>query len=127
MPVNKSGRVRKSKTVPATGTRRSISLQNLVPKGWAPGPAGEGMPFKLPPLEIALPEEYTAPLAHKHYETVRNQLRQRIRAGGHDAVTVIVNARLTTQEFGRVKPTIINVRIFFSFCFMLTTLFSARQ
>ena len=100
MPINKSGIVRKSKAVPATGTHCSISLQNLVPKGWAPQPEIEGMPFKLLPLEIALPEEYTVPLAHKHYEAMQNQLCQWIRAGGHDAITVSVNARLTMQEFG---------------------------
>ena len=70
------------------------------------------MPFKLPPLEITLPKEYTAPLAHKHYETVHNQLRQQICAGGQDAITVIINGRLSVQESGQVTPTIINVVIF---------------
>lgn len=111
MPVSKSGRPRQRKATLANGSRRSTSLQNLVPTGWAPGPAGEGTPFKLPPLDISLPKEYTAPLAHQHYEDVRNQLRQRIRAGGQDAITVIINGRLSVQEPGRVRPTTINVVI----------------
>ena len=69
------------------------------------------MPFKLPPLNITLPEEYTAPLAHKHYEVVRNQLRNRIRAGGQDATVVVINARLSAQQSGRVRPTPIQVAI----------------
>jgi hypothetical protein len=115
-----SGRPRQRKAMLATGSRRSTSLQNLVPTGWAPGPACEGTSFKLPPLEIALPKEYTAPLALEHYETVRNQLRQRVRAGGQDAVTVIINGRLSAQESGRVRPTIINVVIPRSFHQLLT-------
>ncbi|KAN0130304.1 hypothetical protein V8E53_011927, partial [Lactarius tabidus] len=111
MPVTdlKSGSPRQRKPA-ANGSRscKSHTLQNLVPTGWAPGPAGEGMPFKLPPLKITLPKEYTVPLAHMHYEEVRNQLRQRIRAGGQDGVTVIINGRLTSQEPGRIKPCIIN-------------------
>ncbi|SRR6266571_3912325 len=109
MPVNKTGGAREHKPTLANVSCHSTSLQNLIPTGWAPGPAGEGTTFKLPPLEIVLPKEYTAPLAHEHYEVVRNQLHQRIRAGGQDAITVIINGRLTTQVPGRIKPTIINV------------------
>jgi hypothetical protein len=109
MPVKRQGNPRQPKATPAGGSRRSISVQSLVPVGWAPGPAGEGTPLKLPPLEFSLPKEYTAPFALKNYESLCDQLRRRTRAGGQDALTVIVNARLTTQEPGRVKPTIILV------------------
>ena len=93
----------------APGPRRSVSVQSLVPMGWAPGPAGNGGLFDASPLEVSLPEEYTAPGAHRHYENLRDQLRRRTRAGGQDALTVIVNARLTTQEPGRVTPRILLV------------------
>ena len=109
MPVKRTGNPRQPKATSVGGSRRSISVQSLVPVGWAPGPVGEGMPFKLPPLEVSLPKEYMAPLALKHYKNLRDQLRQRTRAGGQDALTVIVNTRLTSQEPGRVKPTIILV------------------
>ncbi|KAI9447150.1 hypothetical protein BJY52DRAFT_1228425 [Lactarius psammicola] len=36
--------------------------------GWAPGPVGEGTPYKLPHLALTLPKKFTAPLAHQHYE-----------------------------------------------------------
>jgi hypothetical protein len=123
MPVNVSrlGRPNQRKASLATRSSRSTSLQNLAPTGWAPGPAGEGTPFKFPPLEITLPKECTAPLAHQHYETVRNQLRQRVRAGGQDGVTVIINGRLTAQEPGRIKPTVINVAILRSSCQLTLT------
>jgi hypothetical protein len=68
----------------------------LIPEGWAPGPVGEGTPYRLPALVITLPESLTAPIAHKHYEAVQDQLCQRVRTGGHDALTVIINARLQT-------------------------------
>jgi hypothetical protein len=107
----KSGRPRQCKPAAnGSGSHKSNSLQNLIPTGWAPGPVGEGASFTLPPLKIALPEQYTAPLAHEHYEAVRNQLRKRITAGGQDAVTVIIDGRLTSQEPGRIKPYVINVQ-----------------
>jgi hypothetical protein len=111
MPVNKPGGPNPRKSTTANRSHQSVSLQGLLPTGWAPGPVGDGTPFKLPPLKITLPEVYTAPLVLKHYEAMRNQLRQRVRAGGQDGVTVIINGRLTAQEPGRAKPTIIEVSV----------------
>ncbi|KAH8991703.1 hypothetical protein EDB92DRAFT_1945769 [Lactarius akahatsu] len=65
------------------------------------------MPFKFPRLEVALPEEYTTLFTCKHFEHLRDHLQHRTQAGGHDALTVLINARLTTQEPGQVTPTII--------------------
>jgi hypothetical protein len=95
----------------ANKLHQSVSLQHLKPTGWAPRPVGKGTPFKLPPLEITLPEEFTAPLALKHYEAMHNQLCQQVQAGGQDGVTIIINGWLTAQEPGQVKPTIINVSV----------------
>ncbi|KAI9450929.1 hypothetical protein BJY52DRAFT_1226912 [Lactarius psammicola] len=64
MPVNRNGNTRQPKAAPAGHLDQ----------------AGEGVPFKLPPLEVSLPKEYTAPLALKHYESLRDQLRQRTHA-----------------------------------------------
>src|ERR1700761_6306274 len=100
MPV-KPGKQRQPMAASVGVSRCSTSVQGLVPVGRAPGPAGDGAPFKLPPLEISLPREYTTSFALKHYENLRDHLRRRTRAGGQDALTIIVNARLTTQEPGR--------------------------
>ena len=78
--------------------------------GSAPGPAGEGKPFAFP-LAVSLPWENTAPEALRHYASIRNQLSQRVRAGGQDALVVIVNARLNTHSPGRAKSTIILVSV----------------
>ncbi|KAH9007878.1 hypothetical protein EDB83DRAFT_2681679 [Lactarius deliciosus] len=107
MPVSKSGRLGQRNATAASGSHRPTSLQNLVPTGWAPGPAGRGAPFEFPALKIALPKECTAPLALQQYEAVRDQLRERTRAGGHDAITVALDGRLTVQEAGRIYPTVI--------------------
>lgn len=82
------------------GPCHSVSVQSLVPVGWAPGPVGEGCPFDDSPLEVSLPKEYMVPGAHKHYENLQDQLRHRAHAGGQDTLTVLINARLTTQEPG---------------------------
>ncbi|KAH8979167.1 hypothetical protein EDB92DRAFT_1981233 [Lactarius akahatsu] len=105
----KTGRQRQPMAATVGGSHRSTSVQSLVPVGRAPGPAGNGMPFKLPKLEVTLPEEYTTPFARKHYENLRDHLRLQTQAGGQNALTVLVNTRMTTQEFGRVKPTIITL------------------
>ena len=89
-------------------SRRVASDQSLFPSGWAPGPAGEGHPLK---LDITLPKENSAPEALKHYARIRDQLRQRVHAGGRDAVVVIVNVRLNTHVPGRAKSTIILVSV----------------
>lgn len=91
------------------GPRHSVSVQSLVPVGWAPGPVGEGCPFDDSPLEVSLPKEYMVPGAHKHYENLQDQLRHRAHAGGQDTLTVLINARLTTQEPGWVMPHILLV------------------
>lgn len=107
MPVIKPTQRRQPNAALASGSRRSTSIQSLV--GWAPGPAGEGRPLKLLPLAISLPRDCTAPEAHDHYESIREKLREHARSGGQENLTIIVNARLTTQERGRVKPTVIMV------------------
>ena len=109
MPVSKPGEPSQCQLSPSKRSHPSTSLQGLLPTGRAPGPVGEGTPFKLPPLRITLPKEYTAPLVLEHYESMRNQLRQRVRAGGQDNIVVTINGRLTAQEPGRVSPTVINV------------------
>lgn len=114
----KSGRSRQPPPITATGNgaRQSTSLQNFLPTGWAPGPAGKDVsPAVIPDLVITLPEEYTSPLAHKHYEAVRHELRNRANRGGHDGLTANIYARLTVQEFGRVRATVINVTLLLSF------------
>ncbi|KAF8258593.1 hypothetical protein EI94DRAFT_1707853, partial [Lactarius quietus] len=95
----KSGAPRQRKPTTTNGSCQSTSLQKLIPTGWAPGPAGGGVPLRLPPLSIALPEEYTAPLTHKHYEVTCQ--------GGQDALVIVINARPTVQLLGRVQPTTI--------------------
>ena len=101
---------RQPQATPAGRSRSRVSVQNLVPVGRAPGPAGEGKP---PPklLEIRLPKEYTAPLALDHYADIRAQLCNQARQGAHNILTVLVNVRLTKQAAGRVKPTVIMVSI----------------
>ena len=91
------------------GPRHFVSFQSPVPVGWAPGPVGEGCPFNNAPLEVSLPKEYTVPGAHKHYENLWDQLRHWAHAGGQDTLTVLINARLTTQEPSRVTPHILLV------------------
>lgn len=108
VPVNKP-----YKSAAANQSFQPSPVRDLVPTGRAPGPAGSGKAYKPPPnLKITLPKENTAPLALAHYEAVRKQLRDRIEAGGQDAVTIVIDARLTTQEPGRVQPTVINVSVF---------------
>ncbi|KAH8991311.1 hypothetical protein EDB86DRAFT_2830870 [Lactarius hatsudake] len=67
------------------------------------------MPFKLPKLEVTPPEEYMTPFARKHYENLHGHLWHQTQAGGQDTLTILVNARLTIQEHGQVKPTIITI------------------
>ncbi|KAF8271793.1 hypothetical protein EI94DRAFT_1697990 [Lactarius quietus] len=109
----KSGAPRQRKPTTTNGSCQSTSLQKLIPTGWAPGPAGGGVPLRLPPLSIALPEEYTAPLTHKHYEVVCNQLCQQTCQGGQDALVIVINARPTVQLLGRVQPTTIQAYYIF--------------
>ena len=117
MPVNKPGgsRGEPSRNKPTTANKsqsqRLTSIRSLGPKGWAPGPAGSGEPPEVLPLKITLPTEYTVPAVLRHYAAVRVDLCKRVRDGGQDAVAVIINARLTTQTPGRVRPTPIHVSI----------------
>ena len=118
MPAKKAGGSRQLRTSSAghhprnSSTSHPYRITSLTPEGWAPGPAGDGIPYKLPPLVITLPESFTAPLAHQHYEVVRDQLRQRVRTGGHDALTVIINARMQTLAHGKARPNIILVHFY---------------
>ena len=115
MPVNKAVRPRAGPSRDKlTTTNKSTSLQGLGPTGWAPGPAGNGNgkePKVLLPLKITLPKEYTVPLVLEHYGALRVELGNRVRAGGQDAVVVVINARLATQTPGRVRPTTIHVSV----------------
>ncbi|KAH8981627.1 hypothetical protein EDB92DRAFT_2106904, partial [Lactarius akahatsu] len=105
MPVSarKAGRSKQPRTSPASQPHHVASL---VSEGWAPGPVGEGTPYKLPPLIIALPEKLTAPLAQEHYKDVRDHLHQWVHAGGHDAIVVLINARMQTLAHGKARPNI---------------------
>ena len=49
---------------------------------------------------------------HQHYEVVRDQLCQQVHTGGHDALTVIINARMQTLAHGKARPNIILVRFY---------------
>jgi hypothetical protein len=97
---------RRSRKSPASQTH---NVAPLIPEGWAPGPAGEGTPYKLPSLVISLPECFTVTFVHEHYKAVRDQLRQQVLNGGHDALTVLINARMQTLAHSKARPNIILV------------------
>lgn len=101
-----------SASLPHGRPRHITSATPLIPEGWAPGPAGEGTPSALPSLVISLPEALTEPHAIQNYEAMREQLRREIRAGRHDALKVIINARLQTLAHTKARPHIVLVSLY---------------
>lgn len=110
VPKKKAARSRQH---PSNSTHQTRNTAPVIPEGWAPGPAGEGDPYELPKLVITLPECFTAPFVHQHYEAIRDQLHQRVLKGGHDAVVVIINARMQTLAHNKARPDIVLVSCYY--------------
>ena len=98
---------------PRKNSTRQTENTVPIPEGWAPGPVGEDKQYEVSKLVITLPECFTAPFIHQHYAAIRDELHKRANKGGHDAVVVVINARMQSLAYNKARPDIILVSYYY--------------
>ncbi|KAA1471496.1 hypothetical protein DENSPDRAFT_850264 [Dentipellis sp. KUC8613] len=94
-----------------SGRKSSGSSQQQLPRGRAPGPAGQGQPFIMPPLAVSVPTALCHPQAQDDYKETREILRKRAQMGSNAEHSVVLKMRLVSENVEHVPSTISKVNL----------------